>query len=391
MLSAEAEKARVAVVNQYLDVQREAISDLVALCELAALLCGVSSAAVNLIDDRFQHQFKAIGVDAGICAKEDSMCATTVAGGVDILLADASLDERFARNPWVDGRLARVRFYSSTLLVAPGGELVGTLCVFDEQPHQLPETRRDALVKLARQVVDVLELQVRTNQLVDAVAELSRSQEQLAAFAGQVSHDLKTPLTGMLGFSELLLERDSVLGDSAAAGYAQRCLSSSQRMMSMIEDLLHYARLGGTLRRERVDLDELMSQVREDLGARVDGATVRWGAGTLVGDPVQLRALLQNLVGNALIYRREDVPVEVTVGADAVADGVALTVADNGTGIPADKRTDVLSPLARLRADVPGTGLGLATCRRIVSSHGGSMELSDTPGGGLTVTVVLPA
>ena len=77
--------------------------------------------------------------------------------------------------------------------------------------------------------------------------------------------------------------------------------------------------------------------------------------------------------------------------AVATPIGTELVVTDNGSGIPADRRDEVLAPLARVRTDVPGTGLGLATCARIVAAHGGSLHLSDSPGGGTTVTVLFPA
>jgi signal transduction histidine kinase len=384
------EQARLFAVAGYLDLQPQASKDLFALCELTTLACDVPNAAVNLIDDRSQHEVAAFGYDPSICSREDAMCTVAITGDTDIYVEDARTDRRLAANPWVDGRLGAVRLYASARLRSPAGHVVGTLCVFDEEPGRLSDRRRAALTKLAAQVVDVFELQVLTRRLAETIKELSRSQEQLRAFAGQVSHDLKTPLTASMGFAELLGELPNVAGDPVATRYAERCLSSGQRMLSTIDELLGYAQLGGSLSRASVALDDVLREVVEDLGELADDASVRWSGDDIVADPGQLRWLLQNLIGNALTYRRAGRPAEVTVTSLATLVGTELTVVDNGSGIPAGRRADALRPLTRIRTEVAGTGLGLATCSRIVAAHGGTLHLGDSPSGGTTVTVLLP-
>jgi signal transduction histidine kinase len=384
------DSARLAAIERYDILGEDVPGELHDICVLAAQLVGVTTAAINIIDDRFQHQVAAAGVDPLICERRDSMCYPTLLGGDDVTVADASRDERYAHSPWVDGRLGSVRFYSSTILRTPDGQPVGTLCVFDEQPRAIPAEQCRGLRTLARQVVDVLELRARSRELECTVGELSRSQEELGAFAGQVSHDLKTPLTALLGFTELLQDRPSIAGDAVAQSYLARCMSSGRRMLNLVDDLLAYARVGGKLKKRAVALDQVLPQVLEDLGAAADGAAVEWSGGNVLADPAQLRVLLQNLVGNACKYRSPDRPCRISVTARDLQGRTRLEVADNGPGIPVAAREEALAPLSRLRGDVPGTGLGLATCVRIAAAHGGSMRLGDTAGGGLTVTVELP-
>ncbi len=393
--AAQAELARLAAIADYDVVGHAPDADLVALCSLAATVCDAGSAAVNLIDDAHQHQVAAWGIDAQVCSRADAMCTVTLESGGDVVLADAAGDPRFAHNPWVDGRLGTVRFYASHLLRTPGGHVVGTLCVFDEQPRTVDDDRRRGLETLARQVVDVLELRLQGRVLRDTLAELSRSHEQLSAFAGQLSHDLRTPLTAVIGFAELAAEQSSVSGDPVTAGYIDRCASGGRRMLATIDELLAFARVGGALHPRPVPLDAVMAAVRDDVGAEVaeaSGAVVTWSGPDVVADPAQLRLLLQNLVGNALLHRRPDRAPTVAVRTSTRPDGqVELRVIDDGPGIPAERRADALTPLVRLNTVVHGTGLGLATCVRIVTAHGGTLTLGDTPGGGLTVTVSLPA
>jgi signal transduction histidine kinase len=396
MLTQAPEQFRLNAVAGYIE-SRPDNDELVSLCELAALLCDAPIAAINLLDHQFQHTVAAYGADSQICAKEDSMCATTIAADEDIYLEDARLDPRFEHHPWVDGRRGTVRLYAATVLRAPTGAAVGTLCVIDartdrpvEHRPEVAAQRQRVLATLGRQVIDLFELRIRTDVLTRTNVELARSQEHLAAFAAQISHDLKTPLTATLGFAELLTELPSVADDPVAARYADRCRSSSQRMLEMIDELLGYARLGGTLQRRWVALGEILPPLLEDLGELAQCGTVRWFGDDVYADPAQLRALLQNLVTNALTYTRDGVPPEVVITSLDTPIGVELLVADNGSGIPPARRDDVLLPLIRLNSDVPGTGIGLATCNRIVTGHGGVLQMGDTPGGGTTITIVLP-
>lgn len=366
-----------------------AVADLSALCELAAALLGVQTAVVNLLDDRFQHQVATYGVDPRLCERDESMCQTTLAAGKDMCVSDASADPRLSASPWVDGRIDRIRLYCAAILRNPAGHALGTLCVFDGRAREVSDDQARALRLLARQVVDVLELRLRSRQLERTHAELARSHDRLASFAGQISHDLKAPITAILGFTELLSELDAVTTDSGAAGYVARCTSATRRMLAMIDDLLAFARVGGTLKRRPIALDTVLPEVLEDLGTATEGATVTWSGRDVVADPAQLRALLQNLLSNALTYRSERA-CEVQVVTERTGESITLQVIDNGSGVPAEKRDDVVRPLVRLRTDVGGAGLGLAVCMRIVVAHGGSLELSDTPGGGTTARVILP-
>jgi signal transduction histidine kinase len=388
-----AEQERLAALAAYdlvgIDDSDPVLADLRGLCELAATVLDVPTAVVNLIDDRFQHQVGAFGFNATLCERDQAMCQTTLASGQDIYLPDASGDVRFVGSPWVDGRLAGIRFYCSTILRTPAGHAVGTLCVFSDERRDPAESQLAALRMLGRQVVDVLELRLRTRQLEGAYAELRRSQDRLASFAGQISHDLKAPITAILGFTELLDDLDPIVEDPSASAYVARCSSAARRMLAMIDDMLAFARVGGTLSPAVNTVATVVAEVVDDLGALADGADITASGPDVVADRAQFRALVQNLVANGLIYRG-DTPSRIQVSSEHVGDTVVLRVIDNGVGIPAESREDVLRPLVRLGKELPGAGLGLAVCVRVAAAHGGSLRLDATPGGGTTAVVTLP-
>ena len=395
---ADRERDRISALREYgippgLPVQRLSSSDeptLVGFTELAAQICGARSAVLNLIDDRHQFQLAPFGCEPAVTDRADSMCEITLRVGDQVVVPDARQDPRFSLNRWVTGELGLIRFYAASPLRAPGGHLVGTLSVFDREPRTLDAGQRAALHTLAGGVVDVLELRRRSDQLRQTVAELARSHRQLAEFAAQLSHNLKTPLTASLGFGELLQDHPAVREDPTALDYVNRSLSASQRMMSAIDQLLSYASVGGAPQRAPVDLPDLVERVLADLGPAVAGAEVRCDEATVVADPVQLRVLLYNLIENSLRYRKPDARCEVAVTVAPTSWGSELRVADNGPGIPADQRSVVLRPLARLESETAGTGLGLATCERIVAAHGGTLSITGTAGGGATVCIRLP-
>ncbi|WP_193609352.1 sensor histidine kinase [Nocardioides lijunqiniae] len=386
------DQRRTAGIAAYDLLERPPRRDLVALVELAALVCDVPMATINLITDVHQHQVAAVGFDASVCRREDSMCAAVLDADTPIVVTDARLDPRFQDNPFVTGAIGDVRFYASHKLVTPAGIAIGTLCVFDTEPRALDTQQVGALATLADRVVDVLELSLTTKRLAETLSQVEDSNQRLASFAGQVSHDLKSPLTSVTMSLELVHDHLTEGADPQEARWlVDRALQGSQRMALLIDDVLDFARVSGSLKLTSVDLGALLGDVRVDLESAL--ADVRLEARslpTVPGDQVQLRALLQNLVGNAAKFRVAGRPPVVRVGARPTAGGWRIEVTDNGPGVPAGDRERVFLPLARAASSVDGSGIGLATCRRIVEAHGGAIGLDEADGGGTVAWFELP-
>lgn len=222
-------------------------------------------------------------------------------------------------------------------------------------------------------------------------AELERSNEELERFAYAAAHDLKAPLARI----EMALAAAPSTGD-ASDELLQIARRGANRMRQLIEDLLTFAAIGaGRGTPGPVDLDDLASQVLADLQAAVSeqDAVVEvgplgeaWGQTTLLGQ------LLQNLLANALKFTRPDVTPRVSVSAVSDERGVTLTVADNGVGIAPAHREEVFGVFTRLQPDDQraGSGIGLATCAKVVATHGGTIHIDDGIDGGTAVVVWLP-
>lgn len=371
-------------------------ADLQAIARLAAQVCGVPTATVNLLDSTAQHQVATAGFTGGSAPLSESMCATTVQLAEPVHLRDARLDPRFADNVWVNGVRGAVRFYASTQLRTSDGVTVGTLCVFDEQERELEARQREALDELAGQVVQVLELRARAAALAAANGELARSNADLTAFAGRVAHDLRNPIAALTGFLALA---QGPFGEQLS-GRARECVEhasgTASRMAAQVDDLLAYAGAGAPARTVAVDLAVVAAGVVQDLRALLDDAGAEVAVAplpTVPADPTLVRVLLLNLVSNAVKYARPGRPARVRVEGAAADGGWWLRVVDNGRGIAPEDRERAFELFTRLAdaGDVPGSGIGLATCARVAQGLGGSLAIDDGDDGGTAVTLTVPA
>ncbi|MDE0776082.1 MAG: ATP-binding protein [Nocardioides sp.] len=365
-------------------------SELVAIVELAAQICGTSMATINLITDIEQHQVAAHGFPADVCRREDSMCAAILhEKQTPIVVADASLDARFRDNPFVTGVIGNVRFYASHKLVTFQGVTIGTLCVFDEQPRHLEKHQHEALGTLAERIVDILELSLRSRQL-------ARSNERLSDFAGRVSHDLKSPLSSVALSLGLIKEQlaAGAPGDDIAR-LLERAISGSERMANLIDEVLAFSAVGGRLEMQRVSLDRVVDEALADADSRLADVVVdKAPLPDVEGDPGQLRSVFQNLLDNASKYRHPERPLRIEISAEVRETRWVVCLADNGVGIPAAERERVFEARVRLEATesiARGMGIGLSTCQRVIQAHGGRIGIDETPGGGTTVWFTLPA
>jgi light-regulated signal transduction histidine kinase (bacteriophytochrome) len=233
--------------------------------------------------------------------------------------------------------------------------------------------------------------------LRSATQELERSNRELQDFASIASHDLQEPLRKIRAFGDRLATGHGASLDVSGQDYLARMTAAAARMQSLIDDLLAYSRVATQSRAvERVSLAETVADVLGDLEQRIaetQGTVQIIGSLPAVdADPWQLRQLLQNLLGNALKYRRPGVQPQVRVSCVEMPQGWTIQVSDNGIGFPQEQATRIFAPFQRLhgRGEYEGTGMGLAICRRIVERHGGTIAARGQAGEGAEFTVTLP-
>jgi PAS domain S-box-containing protein len=243
---------------------------------------------------------------------------------------------------------------------------------------------------------DVTERQKSEQQLHRLNHDLRRTNQDLQQFSYAASHDLKEPLRTVTNYLQLIRSRYSGKTlDEEAGQLFDVAVAGAQRMHALVEALLEYSRSGevsdGTL--EPVPVDKVVGEVITNLQSSIaeTGADVSLGPLPVVtANPLYLTQVFENLVGNALKYRSERPPQISITAAEGPADWV-FCVEDNGIGIPAEYQAQIFGIFKRLHGDeYPGTGIGLATCKKIVDRHGGTIWVESEPGRGSRFSFTLP-
>lgn len=234
-------------------------------------------------------------------------------------------------------------------------------------------------------------------RVVERTAELKAANEELESFAYSVSHDLKAPLRAINGFAAIVRNRYGDELNDEVRHYLDNIVQAGERLDRLIDALLDYSRLGREgVRREAVPLQEILAEILEGFSARIaqsDAAVVLPEDLPVVrGDPTLLTQIFWSLLDNALLYRRREVPLHVTVSWQAEGDFSTVAVADNGIGIPPEHREMIFNLFQRLHEDdeYPGTGIGLARVKKSAELLGGRVWVEPTPGGGSTFRIRLP-
>jgi light-regulated signal transduction histidine kinase (bacteriophytochrome) len=219
-------------------------------------------------------------------------------------------------------------------------------------------------------------------------ADLQASNRELELFAYVASHDLSEPLRAISGPISLLARQYRGQLDAEADSYIAFAVDGCQRMQTIINDLLAYSRAGRSERSlERVDMNEVLAGALAGLQNTVEtsGARITIGAmPTVEAERSQLSQVFQNLISNALKFSRPGVEPCVTVSAERIGDRWEFSVIDNGIGIDPAYHERVFGMFKRLhtRDDYPGTGIGLALCKKIVERHRGAIGVTNPPDGG---------
>lgn len=278
--------------------------------------------------------------------------------------------------------------------------------------HQCSSPRKwsTSEIELLQQLADQIGIALAQAQLLEQETrqrqELTRSNEELQQFASIASHDLQEPLRKIQAFGNRLKEKYSEELTEQGLDYLERMQNAAQRMQALIQDLLILSRI--TTRAQPfmvVNLAQITQEVLSDLEVRIQQTEGRVEVGelpTINADPLQMRQLLQNLIGNALKFHRDEEPPIVKIdaqlfGQQPIAEASSaticqITVEDKGIGFDEKYLDRIFNVFQRLhgRSQYQGTGMGLAICRKIVERHGGSITAESKPGRGAKFIVTLP-
>jgi PAS domain S-box-containing protein len=227
--------------------------------------------------------------------------------------------------------------------------------------------------------------------------DLRRTNQDLQQFSYAASHDLKEPLRTVSNYLQLIRSRYSgKILDEEAGHLFDVAVAGAQRMHALVEALLEYSRSGevGDSTLEPVPVDKVVHDAMVNLQSSISETNANVSLGPLpvvTANPQHLTQVFENLIGNALKYRSEQ-PPRISVTAEEVAHDWVFSVEDNGIGIPPEYQAQIFGIFKRLHGDeYPGTGIGLATCKKIVDRHGGTIWVASEPGKGSRFSFTLPS
>ncbi len=290
-------------------------------------------------------------------------------------------------------------YRSTRTLLAESGGLRQVQMTFAPVPGEIGQdvvrlVQVEDVTDRLRAEAQVLALNRSLEARVEArTRELTIANQDLESFAYSVSHDLRAPLRAIDGFSRLLGERYGSALDDEGRDYVARVRNAASRMGSLIESLLKMARLGrGGIHPVALDIGRMAAEIIGELRANDPGREVEVGIAPnlrAVGDASLVRNLLENLLGNAWKFTRDRHPARIEIGREP---GGAFYVRDNGAGFPAEYAGKLFRPFQRLHSqeEFAGEGVGLASVRRIVERHGGTIRAEGVEGQGSTFAFTLP-
>ncbi len=366
LLETQEDLISTTVSKSYVDNILKSMAETLMVIDPDGTIQRVNQAAISLLG--YEH-VELVGRPAGDVLEDDVDVLSLVkrSGLNDVI---RSIDTSVVTK---DGRHVAVSL-SGSVMRDDDGDIQGMVCVAQD-------------ITQRKQAQEMLERQTQ---------ELARSNAELEQFAWVASHDLQEPLRMVASYTQLLGKRYKGKLDSDADEFIEFAVDGAARMRRLINDLLELSRVGTRGKDfQTTDCEAMYDRALVNLQALVEdsGALVTHDRlPTVMGDGTQLGQLFQNLIGNAIKFRRDDEQLTVHVGAERQDGNWVISVRDNGIGIDPQYAERIFVVFQRLhgKGHRPGTGIGLAVCKKIVERHGGRIWVTSLPNEGSTFNFTLP-
>jgi phosphoserine phosphatase RsbU/P len=292
-----------------------------------------------------------------------------------------------------DGRLIPSLVSAIQKRDAAGTPIVNRITIFNTTERRRYE--RELLLARRRAEETAAELSRVNSELTRSNAALLKANEELAQFGYAASHDLQEPLRTMATYAQLLARRYESELDKNGRLFINNIVEGSRRMESLIRDLLSFSQAQGShLVLRQTDMNRPLQIALSNLRAAIDesnAAVTSDELPSLVVDAGRMAQVFQNLIGNAIKYRNPDVAPRIHISCIKHEQEYVFGVQDNGVGFEKQYAEQIFGVFKRLHGrEIPGTGIGLAICKKMVESHGGRIRAESTVGVGSTFYFSLP-
>ena len=381
------EKLRLAALKEYNILNSGPDEDYDNLTFLAAAVCEVPVAQISIIDKNRIWTKSIYGLKVSDLERANSICDQVIHQEEPFISLNKSDNpEIFSKTKEKYG--LDFEFYAGVPLHNPQGHAIATFCVFDTKERHLTAQQIKALKALARQTMNLFEFRKQKNKLYEVQKQLKQKYKELERFASLVSHDLKSPLANIISLSELLKDENKGKFDEETEQYLEFLVESSYSLRNYIDGILSFYRSDHVLEKDyvNVDLHKLLKGI-VDLYQVSDDIQITYPDDVMLHN-VNKAALTQvflNLISNALKYNTKEIR-KVDVGFSKNEEYYFFEVKDNGQGIPKEKFREIFDLFTTLdtadREGNTGSGIGLATVKKLIESMGGTISLDSKPGEG---------
>ena len=393
----DVEQERLKELKQYQILETAPDISFDEITELASSITNMPRAMINLLYEDIQWSKSIHGLSENIrkLPRDKSVCQYTIFENETLEITDLQKDERTRNFPFVNGK-PFLRYYLGAPLITPKGYGIGSLCVLDYKPRKASEEEKKNLTVLASQVMTQLELRKKN-------LELEKHNQFQSDLMKILSHDLRSPLNGIIGIGELLLNLESLEKDEEVRELLLNLKYSSEQLNQLISDILNYTLIGQNgfqLERKETHIDEIVINMKKLYTSTADLKNI-----TLTFDKVNINSAVHidaekfkqifgNLLSNAIKFTPDGGQINSVISLDSTSNTLVLTVKDNGIGMSDETIREILSgnkPDTTESTDgEKGTGLGTTIIHKFTKLHNGSLNISSSPGDGTTVTVNIP-
>ena len=385
------ESSRLKALREYNILDTLSEKDYEDITLLAATICKTPVSLITFIDENRQWFKSHYGTSETETKREYAFCAHALNSPREALIVeDSRQDKRFADNPMVTGD-PYVIFYTGMPLVTPDGYALGTLCVIDHQPRKLSAEQINALEILSKQVVTLLEMRKSNITLQNTKAELELRNKELEQFASVVSHDIKSPLSGIVMANQILEEQFSDVLGREGIDIVNVSKRSGEKIQALVDGILSYYKGGEhPVDTQQFNITEFFESIfsilptdkKYDLEYPRDGANITM-------NKTQLEQIFSNLINNSIHYNDKDV-IEIKIGFSEAPQQYFFTLTDNGIGIAKENQEKIFTLFTTIPSQAPdgkqGHGIGLSTVKKIVERNGGIITIESTPGKGTKIS-----
>ena len=370
------EDERLKVLEQYKILDTLPEEDYDAIAKIASSICNTPIALISLIDENRQWFKSNHGLAARETPRELAFCAHSILEPDDLFIVeDARKDDRFFDNPLTTGN-PNVIFYAGAPLNTSEGQAIGTLCVIDNEPKELNQNQKEALKLLANQVVSLLELRKKNEELKNVNSKVTQLNEQLNNFAYRLTHDLKSPISGVNFLVDVLkLDHIDLFKETEAENHINLISNRMLYMSTLIDEILEYTKVNTeNIVYEDFNLKTILNSIIENIDFEnkisFDDKALDI---KIKSSKIGFVQVLQNLISNSRKFSDED-KVELEVAFKKDDKYYHFTYNDNGPGIAKEyweKVFDMFETLNNINNE--NTGIGLATVKSIIKRLGGEI------------------